>query len=583
MHARSQLDATVTAARVPGPAGVPSSHQPEGALPAVLGQFQILDAVSQAVIATDADGVICFWNRAARELYGWDAEDVTGRSVLDITPAVEVHADAEALLARLRAGESWSGDMRLRRRDGTTFIAEITATPVLGGDGELVGVVGLSQDVTHRRAAEAANRYQAALLASLFDASIDGILAVDADGKVLAHNDRFLALWGIDRALVDGGDGALLAAARERVPDGDTFVAGVLSAYERRPFHIEDELRLVDGTVLERHGKRLDDERGEYLGFAWSFRDVTALRVQHEAAQLASERFAALARSFQQSLLPPTLPTVPGIDLAARYHPALEGVDVGGDFYDVFAVRDEWILVIGDVCGKGPEAASLTALVRHTIRAAAHHSSSPDAILVELNQALLASAPSGDQSTRFATVCCVRLRSSAQGVFADIACGGHPPPVVLRSDGSTAPGASYGTLIGVFDRIGVPVTSTELARGDSIVMVTDGVLEARGPDGELFERAGLVRILAGLAGEPCDAVAEAVGAAAIDQQVGSPRDDIAVLVACVSDLSGLSMPGVDDVEEPLHAEDHPGGPDGRHGVEGVVAPGDLGVRDGRLR
>lgn len=392
-------------------------------------------------------------------------------------------------------------------------------------------MVCLSQDITERREAEAAHRYQSALLASLFDASVDGILAVDPDGRVLAHNDRFLAMWGIDPALVAVGDDALLDAARQRVPDGDEFVAGVLRAYERRPFHISDEVRLLDGTVLERHGKRLDDEHGEYLGFAWSFRDVTVARAQHEAAELARERFADLARSFQQSLLPPKLPAVPGVDLAARYHPAMEGVDVGGDFYDVFGVGKDWILVVGDVCGKGPEAAALTALVRHAIRAAANHDSSPDAILLELNESLLASAPEGDQSTRFATVCCVRLRSSPQGVTADIACGGHPPPVLLRSDGTTTPGASHGTLIGVLEAIEIPVSTTELFAGDTIVMVTDGVLEARSAEGEMFETTGLHRALVGLDGQPADAVAEAVASAAIATQHGPPRDDIAILVA----------------------------------------------------
>jgi hypothetical protein len=161
-----------------------------------------------------------------------------------------------------------------------------------------------------------------------------------------------------------GGAEGLLAATEPLVVDAAAYRRTACTATEERPSRLRDEVVLHDGTVLDRRGSRLDDAAGEYLGFAWSFRDVTAERAQQAEIAAAGERFATLARTLQRSLLPPRLPAPVGIELAARYHPALAGVDVGGDFYDVFPVGSDWILVIGDVCGKGAEAAAMTALVR---------------------------------------------------------------------------------------------------------------------------------------------------------------------------------------------------------------------------
>jgi sigma-B regulation protein RsbU (phosphoserine phosphatase) len=390
--------------------------------------------------------------------------------------------------------------------------------------------------MTTERSARPAPQYQAALLGSLFEASIDGILAVDVDGTVLAHNQRFLELWGLDAALIDGGDEALLEAAMEKVPDGPAFVAGVLAAYDHRPAHVQDELTLLNGIVLDRHGTRLDDADGTFLGFAWSFRDVSAERAHQAEIEAAGERFAALARTLQQSLLPPRLPSPTGIQLAARYHPAFTGIDVGGDFYDVFAVGAEWVLVVGDVCGKGAEAAAITALVRHTIRAAAMHDPDPATTLAELNLAMLASPEPNDDVIRFATVCCIRLRPSPEGVMADIACGGHPPPLILRADGGREVGAPNGSLIGVLDLVDVTTRTTLLRPGDGIVVVTDGVLEARDDAGRFFGEVGLSSAIDVGGGGDALALSEEIERQALAFQGGLAKDDIAILVARIEEL-----------------------------------------------
>src|SRR5262249_54097980 len=118
-------------------------------------QAHLLDAVEQAVIATDLSGTITYWNRFAERLYGWSAAEVIGRNVVDVTPAEASHEQAAEILGRVRAGESWSGEFGVRRRDGTAFPAEVTASPIRDDAGELIGVVGVSVDVSERRAAEA--------------------------------------------------------------------------------------------------------------------------------------------------------------------------------------------------------------------------------------------------------------------------------------------------------------------------------------------------------------------------------------------------------------------------------------------
>ena len=164
-----------------------------------------------------------------------------------------------------------------------------------------------------------------------------------------------------------------------------------------------------------------------------------------DSARLYRQR-SAIARTLQNSLLPPVLPEIAGIEAAALYRAAGEGTDVGGDFYDLFTVaEDEWIAVIGDVCGKGAEAAAVTALARYTIRTAAVRRRSPAAILRWLNDAMRRQELDG----RFCTIACVHLDTSRPAIRAAVACGGHPPALLRRADGTVETVGAAGTLIGL--------------------------------------------------------------------------------------------------------------------------------------
>ncbi len=243
-------------------------------------------------------------------------------------------------------------------------------------------------------------------------------------------------------------------------------------------------------------------------------------------ARLYAER-AAAARTLQRSLLPPELPQVPGLELAAEYLAAGEGDDVGGDFYDCFGTGDgQWALVIGDVCGKGAEAATVTALARYTLRAAALHSRRPADVLAELNEAILRQG----LEYRFCTALYVALTPREGGVEIAVASGGHPLPLLVRADGRVETVGRPGTLLGIVPEPRIETIEAELGPDDALVLYTDGVIEADPVDDALGPDR-LAALIGPWAGRPAAGLAQRIADAALDVQGGSLRDDVAVVVA----------------------------------------------------
>jgi len=247
-------------------------------------------------------------------------------------------------------------------------------------------------------------------------------------------------------------------------------------------------------------------------------------------ARLYRER-TQVARTLQRSLLPPHLPEIPGVEVAARYHAAGEGNEVGGDFYDLFRTgKEDWAVLIGDVCGKGADAAALTALARYTVRAAAMQARKPSRVLGTLNDALLANAGTRDvMDQRFCTVAYARLRPGDGGARITSTSGGHPVPIIVRADGRVEPACTVGTLIGVLDEPTLADRTIELGAGDLVIFYTDGITEARSGS-DVFGEDGMRGLVEGCAGLTATAVAERIERAALDFQQGEPRDDIAIVV-----------------------------------------------------
>ena len=245
-----------------------------------------------------------------------------------------------------------------------------------------------------------------------------------------------------------------------------------------------------------------------------------------ENARLYADR-AYIAKTLQESLLPAELPAIPGLETAARFRASGDGNEVGGDFYDLFETGGRgWTVVVGDVCGKGPDAAAVTALARYTLRAAAMRERLPSRSLRVLNEALLRQR----QDRRFCTVAYAYFEQNGDGrTRVGFASGGHPLPVVLRADGTAEWFGAHGTLLGVVPDPDLEDRTTELAPGDALVFYTDGVTEAKGPDGMLGEDA-VLEVVASAAGLDADSIAGKVEEAALEKQEGAPRDDIAVVV-----------------------------------------------------
>ena len=243
-------------------------------------------------------------------------------------------------------------------------------------------------------------------------------------------------------------------------------------------------------------------------------------------ARLYTER-SAIAHTLQAELLPARLPEIPGMSVAVRYRAAGELNEVGGDFYDVFSRGSGgWAFVIGDVSGKGAEAAAVTALARHTVRTAALQPAPPRELLATLNEALLLQRAGSE----FCTVCLAALTPAADGPHGvlTVALGGHPPALVLRASGEVEALGRSGTLLGVFVDPILHETSTELRPGDTVLLYTDGVTEAGSPDAEIGEE-GVAALLAEMRDMSPEQIVDAIEQAAVDAQAGKPRDDIALV------------------------------------------------------
>ena len=221
---------------------------------------------------------------------------------------------------------------------------------------------------------------------------------------------------------------------------------------------------------------------------------VTSLAAQTaqalDRAQLYAQRVAVSER-LQRSLLPPRLPAIPGVTIEAAYEPLGHGVDVGGDFYDVWPCGDgRWAFAIGDASGTGPDAAAMTALVRHTLRALTLNDASLDTVLHQLNRALL-DARRDDDEDRFCTVLLGFLRRDRQRTLVEMVSGGHCGPILVPAGDEPRELELRGSLLGMFAPVDVDRTTITLEPGDELLLYTDGVTDTR-LGTEFFDVAGIL-------------------------------------------------------------------------------------------
>ena len=552
----------------------------------------ILDGVADGVTAQDATGKMVYANEAALQLLGFPSvkaiQAVPIRYVLSRFDVFDENGDPfpiEQLPGRQALMGQKPGDalVRFRRRDtGDDRWSIIKATPIRDEQGRVVLAINVYEDVTDHIERERSQRllarvgevlatsltYERTLgrVAELCVPEIADLITVDIlDGgqvrrvALACHHDggaRDLLsaprTHPFDPNAGTGVQAVIRSGATELYPELDaaTF-AGSASGPDRADLLERLGIRSAIFVPMSARGRtfgalslcsasRAFGEDDLYLAEELAARCAIAV----DNARLFRER-TRIARTLQESLLPPLLPELPGVDFGARFHAAGEGYEVGGDFYDVFEIGGgSFGVTIGDVCGKGPDAAAVTALARYTLRAAAMSEPSPAAVLRTLNDALL--RQHGDR--RFCTVAYARFDPTPIGMRATVAAGGHPLPLALRAADTPVEAGTPGTLLGVVPDPDIHNVPMELEPGDSLVLFTDGVTEARAPK-RVFGTIDLARFVG--AHEPlrAEAIAERIERGALSSQADEPRDDVAIVVVKVAapGLPALRDPRTEDV------------------------------------
>jgi serine phosphatase RsbU (regulator of sigma subunit)/PAS domain-containing protein len=537
----------------------------------------ILAGVADAVTVQGQDGRLTYVNDAAVRLLGEPLGFDDRAALLAATPG-ELAAGFEMLgedgnplpLDRLPGRRALAGEVpepvivRYRvRATGESRWSRVKARPLRAPDGS-VRAINVIEDITDLKQVEETQR----LLAEAGSALAGSLDYEETLHKVARLAVPALADWctvdvvgehGLERVAVAHADPARadIAAQLRGVsidPGGTVGPAAVLRTGRSELHRQVDEAHYRAAALNPAHrvamlqiGARSNASvpmtvRGQRVGVmtlstAESGRTLgpEQVVVLEELGRLAAvavdsarvhHQRSAIARTLQESLLPPLLPEIPGIESAALYRAAGAGFDVGGDFYDLFSVSEqEWIAVIGDVCGKGAEAAAVTALARYTIRTAAVRRRSPAAIMRWLNDAMCRA----DLDGRFCTIACVHLDTSrTAGIRVTVACGGHPPVLLRRAGGEVEELGAAGTLLGLVRDPHLEDTYAELGAGDALVLYTDGITEARAPE-RVLGPEDLRAALSADPGEAAQAIVERLSALAMGKEGTPPRDDIAIL------------------------------------------------------
>ncbi|MEA2289325.1 MAG: phosphoserine phosphatase RsbU/P [Solirubrobacteraceae bacterium] len=378
-----------------------------------------------------------------------------------------------------------------------------------------------------------------ALAAKHFGVPVSIVSIVDTD------RIWFKSHHGIDVPEIDRDPGLCASAILHDAPwivedartDPRTMANPLVAGEMGLSFYAGAQLTTADGhslgtlCVIDQRPRPFSDEEAKTLS------DMAAVVMDELELRLAARRVVdqesslrrqaeEMARALQESLLPPVLPAVDGLDLAALYLPADAGV-VGGDFYDVFEAGDSYVLVVGDVSGKGAAAAAVTALARHTIRTASLSLASPAEMLRTLNRAMFIGRNETDVE-HFCTVLVVAARLSERGLALTVATGGHPPALLLRGDGSTAELKASGPPAGWYRDAPYTEAAFDLAPGETLVLFTDGITEARTPAGMLGSD-GLAHALGASGRASATAVVDAIRAT-VSAPGTDVRDDAAALV-----------------------------------------------------
>jgi PAS domain S-box-containing protein len=531
-----------------------------------------LTNLAEAVLVRDAGGPLVFANEAAARLLGLgSAEEVVTTGSEQLMAMFDVFDEhgreiglPELPSARAARGES-GGSLLVRnviRSTGEERWLLHKATPVFDAEGNLSMVISVIEDLTSVKRAELAQRLLAeagqALASSLeYEQTLQQVAELAVPGVAdwcavaMRRDDGGLELVAVAHADPERRErgrevGRDLAVHLGELP----ATASVIAHRQARVVaHLDDALLARAGIAGERLERLRELELGSLVivplaapgqppigalilamaraGRRFDETDVSLVgelghrvAIAVASARLYRER-SLIASTLQRSLLPPALPDIPHFRLAGAYQAAGEQNDVGGDFYDAFEVPGGWMVLVGDVAGRGAEAAALTSLSRYTLRTAGRLLGDPIAAFEQLNDALRE-----QEGLSLVSVCCVLLRAEGETARAEVVLAGHPPPYRIRS-GTPCPVGVFAPFLGAYERGGWEAVKTDLAAGDQLVLYTDGVIDAVGEQ----ERFGEERLIATLgeghgAADTVARIERAVGEFALGPQV----DDMAIIV-----------------------------------------------------
>jgi PAS domain S-box-containing protein len=569
----------------------------------------IVESSDDAILSKDRDLIIRSWNRGAQRLYGYTAEEAIGQPIQILIPADRRGEEVELLERVLRDERVEHYETERVHKDGTALDVSLTVSPLREPGGQIVGASVIARDISERKRVEeqraellrmeqeARLQTERAERRATFLAEAQAVLSSSLDVDVTLRNLAELAVpqladWcsietvrgdgSLERIAlvhVDPAKHRLAAEIQRKYPAAPNPDRGALKAVLTGESQLISEIpqELIEEAAQSEEHERLIAQLGlrsamivplrgrdralgaitfvsaesnlifneDDLALAEDLAARAAVAVDN--ARLYSER-DYIATTLQQSLMPDRLPDIPGVEVAARYRAAGEGNEVGGDFYDIYRTGEStWGIAIGDVRGKGPRAAVVTALARYTLRTAALSETLPSRVLGTLNEAMVLQ-PADD---RFCTVAYASLQSGEVGsVRLTLGVGGHPLPLLLRADGSVGTAGRPGTLIGFVPDPEVVDEELDLQPGDSLVLYTDGVSEARS-EGDLFGEDRLLDLVRSCNGLDAAAIAERIESQVLDFREAGTSDDLAVLVLRVRDDAEVTRSLRDDLRVPV--------------------------------
>jgi PAS domain S-box-containing protein len=549
----------------------------------------VLGSLAEAVTVQRPDGELVYANQVAAEMLGCSSPDevlaTPMHRILDRFVVLDERGEpfdfADLPGRRALAGEDAPPPVvqqTITKATGAERWTLTKATPVRDEHGDVVLAVIIIEDVTEARRVERQQRFLSAA-SKLVSSSLDIDVTLD---KVAWAAVPEIADWCcvdmpdergvLRRVAVAAGEGE--GAAVERALDAVRLDPGdaehpLRSGRSLLAADFDDEiLRAWAGGDPEGTAALLASGTRSAMVVPMTAGDrvigLITLGTSHSARRLGDEELALaeelgrragiavenarlhatrsyIATTLQRSLLPPRLPTVPGLTVAARFRAAGETSDVGGDFYDLFPSGDAWMVVVGDVTGKGPAAAAITSLARYTMRTAAMYERSPAAVLARLNEAL---AVDPDRR-QLCTAVCARIQTGDDGTLvATVARGGHPPPILVPASGGAEAVGTPGPLLGAFEDSTWEERVVVAGAGDALVFYTDGVTDTRGEDGQLFGQERLEELLDTATALDADELASRIDGAVQAFERGQQRDDVAMLVVRSDEVESDALLGV---------------------------------------